>query len=434
MRTTEQADVQIRVSVVMPVYQGQRYLEVAINSVRAQTFRNWELLIIDDGSSDDSFQIAKNLSRMDSRIGCRQQIHGGAARARNHGIREAKGKYVAFLDADDFWHPDMLNETVGLLNGSASIDVARTAWFLIEENGIGPLTRQSEVQGAAADSELENLLVENNLVPAATLTRLSCIEGVGGFDESLTAEEDWDLWIRISASGGRFGFINRPLAMYRKYDGGVTSDHIRMRKNRLRVLKKIFSAQDVLKGRWDLEKQAFAKVEQRACVEAFRGNDPANGLLAFDAAVAWDRDTLTNEGIYYQIGASKAGEDIGQTSSDSRLSSGMENCLALIDHVENSPVGLSLSEDDVKETIATIHFVIGMLAYSARNTTSDDYRILASAHFKKSIRSEPKSLNTWIWLVRGMVGRNRIGRLNRLRARIRRPHQANTELIKARPH
>lgn len=98
------------VSIIMPCYNGEKYIEETIGSVLAQTYKNWELIVIDDGSKDASAQIVKELAKKDSRIKLLQQSNAGSAAARNNGIRNAKGRYIALLDSDDLWHCNFLSE------------------------------------------------------------------------------------------------------------------------------------------------------------------------------------------------------------------------------------------------------------------------------------------------------------------------------------
>lgn len=100
------------VSIITPCYNGERYVSQTIESVLAQTYTKWEMLIVDDGSKDNSARIIKDYCKKDSRIKLIQQPNGGSANARNHGIREAKGQYIALLDSDDLWEKNFLDEQI----------------------------------------------------------------------------------------------------------------------------------------------------------------------------------------------------------------------------------------------------------------------------------------------------------------------------------
>ncbi len=103
------------VSIITPCYNGAKYLEEPIESVRTQTYFNWEMIIIDDGSKDNSYEVATKYASEDERIKCFRQNNGGSASARNNGIRRAEGQYIALLDADDLWNHDFLSEQISFM-------------------------------------------------------------------------------------------------------------------------------------------------------------------------------------------------------------------------------------------------------------------------------------------------------------------------------
>ena len=122
------------VSVVMPVYNARRWLHQAIDSVRAQTHEHWELLAVDDGSSDDSPDILADFAQRDSRIRVITQPNAGVAAARNRAMADARGDYVAFLDADDWWQPDKLERQLACLRGSRA-SVCYAPYQRVSEQG-----------------------------------------------------------------------------------------------------------------------------------------------------------------------------------------------------------------------------------------------------------------------------------------------------------
>lgn len=111
------------VSIIMPCYNGEKYIEETIGSVLAQTYKNWELIVVDDGSKDASAQIVKELAKKDSRIKLLQQSNAGSAAARNNGIRNAKGRYIALLDSDDLWHCNFLSEQLQFMKEKKALCV-----------------------------------------------------------------------------------------------------------------------------------------------------------------------------------------------------------------------------------------------------------------------------------------------------------------------
>lgn len=121
------------VSIVTPVYNGAKYVCETIDSVLRQTYANWEMIVVDDGSKDNSAEIINEYVRRDKRIVLLRQANGGSASARNNGIRNAKGQYIALLDADDLWEPDFLESQLALMKRKSAI-VVHASYKRINEN------------------------------------------------------------------------------------------------------------------------------------------------------------------------------------------------------------------------------------------------------------------------------------------------------------
>lgn len=122
-----------QVSIITPCYNASRFISQTIDSVLSKTFTDWEMIIVDDGSKDDSSEIVEKYVKKDSRIRLIQQPNGGSANARNHGIREATGRYIALLDADDLWLPQFLEKQIEFMKEKKAICVY-SSYKRIDEN------------------------------------------------------------------------------------------------------------------------------------------------------------------------------------------------------------------------------------------------------------------------------------------------------------
>lgn len=181
----------MRVSVVIPAYNAAGTIRAALASVGAQTVAPDEVVVVDDGSSDGTA-----VAVTESGIGARllRQERGGPSAARNAGIAATSGDLVAFLDADDEWHPEKLERQLPLLTAAGTVAVA-TDWARSPVTAPAPPEPHvSTVTGAA-------LLVLNRFQTSTVLARRDALEAVGGFDAALDGVEDWDLWLRLSAIG-----------------------------------------------------------------------------------------------------------------------------------------------------------------------------------------------------------------------------------------
>jgi glycosyltransferase involved in cell wall biosynthesis len=205
-----------RVSVVLPTYNGARFIGEAINSVLQQTYKDLELIVVDDGSTDDTQAVV--LSFSDPRIIYVRQDNQERSVARNTGINLARGELIAFLDDDDFWLPEYLDAQVGTLDARPDCGWSRTFVYDVDVNG-----RAYRIGGAGApDARTEHELLSESLISncvsnAAVVLRAECLREVGVFDTSLRQGEDWDLWLRM-AMRYRLATIPRPLACYRHYN------------------------------------------------------------------------------------------------------------------------------------------------------------------------------------------------------------------------
>ena len=223
----------------MPVYQGREYLAAAIESVLAQTFERFELLVVDDGSTDGSAAIALSYVERDSRVHYRKQENAGQGAARNAGIGAACGGAVAFLDQDDLWLPDKLARQLPLLDDT---NVVYSDTYILRDGGSSREERFSDhLEGWSVPATLESLIVGNTIsVLTALLSRRLALEH-GGFtsDPALQGVDDYDLWLRLAAAGVTFSYVPEPLAVYRVHSAAMSTDQVRMASARLALFEKL---------------------------------------------------------------------------------------------------------------------------------------------------------------------------------------------------
>jgi glycosyltransferase involved in cell wall biosynthesis len=201
-------------SVVVPAFNAERYLEDTIHSVVEQSHPSWELLVVDDGSTDRTLEVAKAIQH--PRVRVFTQANRGAAAARNRGLRESEGQYVVFLDADDRLRPTALARFVEALQNTPRCVVAYGEIRAISAEGDVLDPRPPRPGGGLSGDLLRALLVRNRiLTPGAACVRRSGLAEVGPFDERLKVGEDWELWCRL-AGVGEFRYIGgEPVTDYR---------------------------------------------------------------------------------------------------------------------------------------------------------------------------------------------------------------------------
>lgn len=208
------------ISIVMPAYNAALFIESTIDSIIAQTYRNWELIIVDDGSSDGTKEIVSRYISADKRIRYVHQNNGKQGKARNTGVAHAKGDFIAFQDADDLWKPDMLERQFRLLNQTdADLVFSRIQYIDATSNPLFDYHGISKVTYCGTEGLLE--LIKGNSIPIITVVaRKRSIISAGGFksSEQLQFGEDYDLWLRMLLNGAKFVSSNEPLALYRKHE------------------------------------------------------------------------------------------------------------------------------------------------------------------------------------------------------------------------
>lgn len=222
-------------SVVIPAYNVSLYIADCLNSVLAQSETDFEVLVVDDGSTDDTAQIVSTFE--DPRVRLIQRPNGGLAAARNTGIRAAQGDLVAFLDADDRWCPGKLAAHRQVLEADPQISVSYDQSAFIDVHGQRNGLKMARTRAALTH---EVLLLKNYLGNGSTaVVRRSILEQVGGFDEDLRRFVDHELWVRLTFQGHRFQFIPHVLTEYRVHASSFTADTERMLKSLEAFLAKI---------------------------------------------------------------------------------------------------------------------------------------------------------------------------------------------------
>lgn len=192
------------VSVVIPAYNAAPFLSSALESVLAQTYKNYELLVIDDGSTDATAAVVKRLPI----VRLLSQCHTGAGAARNRGIEASRGSLVAFLDADDIWMPSKLEKQVVFLQRHPDIGMAICEHTVLEEDG---RERMSDKSVLFKGDTVKNIFLHSDVATPTVIVRKQVFNKVGLFDESLLCAEDENLWMRIGMSY-RIGLVGEPLA------------------------------------------------------------------------------------------------------------------------------------------------------------------------------------------------------------------------------
>ncbi len=220
-------------SVIVPSYNMARYLPKSVPSALAQTYTNLEVVIVDDGSSDDTAQVVRQWDK-DPRVRLHRQPNGGLSHARNQGIAHSKGPFIALLDADDIWMPQKLALQMALFKDRPQVGVVFSNYERMNDNEermpMGPTTMyRGKVSG--------RLLVENFVPASSAVVRRECFERCGGFEVELKTGEDYEMWLRLSAHT-EFDFVPEPLMRYRIWGGQMSRDYRGRFETAIRVMQR----------------------------------------------------------------------------------------------------------------------------------------------------------------------------------------------------
>jgi glycosyltransferase involved in cell wall biosynthesis len=229
-----------KVSIIIPAYKQAQFLAQAIESSLGQTWSDLEVLVIDDGSPDQTPTIAQRYLAHPSFKYIRQE-NAGLPRSRNRGITESTGDYLCFLDSDDYFGPTKVARQAALLDADPALGFVYCDVSNVDENGV-LLAEQSpiaDVPRELSGNIFASLIVGGYFPPHSVMVRRSVLEQVGPFDPSLGGHADYELWLRISGAGFRAAFVPEALAFYRIHGGSMSRDGLHMAETRIATLDKI---------------------------------------------------------------------------------------------------------------------------------------------------------------------------------------------------
>ncbi|MEJ0084597.1 MAG: glycosyltransferase [Pseudomonadota bacterium] len=251
-----------QVSVIIPSYNAAAYIAQAIDSVLASSTVAVEVIAVDDGSQDDTLKV---LSGFDSRVRTLKQERGGPYRARNLAAQHARGEWLAFLDADDLWMPGKLAAQLALAGPDIGL-------VYTDRLNFGDLSRVKERQSDSVtlhDGDVfEPLLLGNFITLSSTLMRKSWFDKLDGFAVERRGVQDWDMWLRYSAEGGRVALCREPLTKYRMHDGQMTNDLSQRAADREAVLRRALASPRGQRVAPQVVRKAFAGLWELAASQS----------------------------------------------------------------------------------------------------------------------------------------------------------------------
>ncbi|MFH1308706.1 MAG: glycosyltransferase [Patescibacteria group bacterium] len=240
----------VKVSVIIPTYNHAEFLERAIKSVLDQTFQDFEIIVVDDGSTDNTKAVVNKLKNQDYKIKyiC-QKNSGGPSSPKNRGIKSSKGEYIAFLDSDDEWFPDKLEKQIKLFKqADASCGLVTCNAIIIDKDG----NELAKYKTPKYKEPLKELLKLDYIFSnSSIILSRRVINKVGYYDEKLKTREDWEMWIRILNFGFSFNFTEEFLFKYRVHNKNISKE-INFSKKNIEYYEYIFQKYKNLYKRYNI--------------------------------------------------------------------------------------------------------------------------------------------------------------------------------------
>ena len=233
-----------RVSVVIPTYNAATMVEQAIQSVLAQTYRDLEIIVIDDGSTDDTENVVRPFGE---RVRYFRQENQGVSAARNFGIKQARGEFIAFLDSDDLWAPEKLAEELPCLEGDPQLGLVYCDWAVISGQEVLHAS-YLETLPASSGYVFDELVQSGFILTSGVVVRRTCLNDVGDFDKSLSIAQDYDLWLRISYNW-KVQLVAKRLFTKRNLDGSLSSNLAKTALERIALFEKTLRTLPGMKAR-----------------------------------------------------------------------------------------------------------------------------------------------------------------------------------------
>jgi glycosyltransferase involved in cell wall biosynthesis len=230
-----------KVSVIIPTYNRAQLVGSAIQSVLDQTFTDWEAIVVDDGSQDNTLEVVARYN--DPRVRFIHQENKGVSAARNTGIRASSGEYIAFLDSDDRFLPEKLSVQVTSLDRYSQYGLVASGWIDVNQAGEPIAEKRPWLLFSGLDRS--DWLYRNPLIPTCILVRRTWIETLGLFDEQLSHEEDYDLWLRLAFAGCRMVWEPAMVCIHTRDGDSLSKQAKHMVDGFVYMLNKLFNRLDL---------------------------------------------------------------------------------------------------------------------------------------------------------------------------------------------
>ncbi len=379
----------VHVSIIIPVYNQAQYLDTAIQSVLSQTYRDYEIIVVNDGSTDNTAEVA---CRYRDQIHYIFQENQGLAGARNTGIRAAVGNFIALLDSDDLWLEHYLERMIALTEENPQVCVYYCAAYCVNEEGslMEQIVGYRDIKPTALFAQI---LRSNFIIPSTVLIRKAIIDQAACFDMSLRSCEDWDLWLRLLASGNFFVGCPDVLVKYRIHSKSLSANVSKMQSSYSSVVEKHFGLDDGLYDVWDEMKQfAYGGLYRYMLLTNIQRLGDWDHPQLLHKAILSDPFVGSDLDFFYELALGN--QPVGYRGSDQQLelmknAEKIEKLLVKLFHIE--PV--EYIQEHVHVICGTAFKAIGLAAYNT------DQFALCRKYLIAAIKHQPVLLVKEKWIL-----------------------------------
>lgn len=284
------------VSVIIPSYNQANFVKSAIESVLNQSYRQIEIIVVNDGSTDNTLDVIKKITTKE-KISIVTTRNRGLAAARNTGLEQAAGNFVAFLDSDDLYLPHKLSLHIDFLLSHPDIDISysETRYFNNKPEDAFSIGKRPQIEGDPFSK-----LIRGNFIPSnAFVVKTDMIRKIGGYDPSLRAHEDWDMLLRLSLSGAQFGYINAVTNLVRIHASNMTKQRRRMVESEIIVINKVWQMKLSKSQRKELD-SALLPQGLHIIPELLLLNDRLT-IASWISSILHHQPSTTNQLIFYLV-------------------------------------------------------------------------------------------------------------------------------------
>ena len=370
----------VQVSVIIPAYNQGHYLAEAIQSVLKQTFRDFEILVIDDGSTDNTAEITQGFS--DQRVVYYYQPNKGLSAARNTGLRHARGEFISYLDSDDLFLPKKLEFLITALRQNPRWGMVAGQALIINENG----AQTGNIYASPLPEPIENLLLGNPLHVGSVLVHRRWQALAGEFDESLRSYEDWDMWLRLAKIGCQFGWVDEPVAYYRFHTAQMTRIGRQMTEATFAVVDKTFTDPNLPESWRALKDKAYSNANLRAMAQSYLAED-------INQAQAYMREAIRLDPLLI------AGQSDVLAKRLSALSESPKNAcrLSFLERIyANLPDEADILRKRAPQELGRVAYEAGLSAYHQREYQKSRRYLAKAIQYYPSLITNPGVIPTFI--------------------------------------